>query len=103
MISAPSLHSARAIYEQASDVLGYDMTKLSHESPDDQISLTRYTQPVLLTHYIACLTVWRELAATPITPVMAASHNLGEYSALVAAERPQLRRCPEAGLSPRRN
>ncbi|MEJ1353812.1 MAG: ACP S-malonyltransferase [Candidatus Sedimenticola sp. (ex Thyasira tokunagai)] len=78
--------SARAIYEQASDVLGYDMTKLSHENPDDQINLTRYTQPVLLTHHIACLTVYRELAATPITPVMAAGHSLGEYSALVAAD-----------------
>ncbi|MCG8428590.1 MAG: malonyl CoA-acyl carrier protein transacylase, partial [Chromatiales bacterium] len=38
--------SARRIYEQASDVLGYDMAKLSHEDPNDQINLTRYTQPV---------------------------------------------------------
>ncbi|MES9904665.1 MAG: ACP S-malonyltransferase [Sedimenticola sp.] len=78
--------SARAIYEQASDVLGYDMTKLSRDNPDDQINLTRYTQPVLLTHHIACLTVYREMAESPITPVMAAGHSLGEYSALVAAD-----------------
>ncbi|MES9888666.1 MAG: malonyl CoA-acyl carrier protein transacylase, partial [Candidatus Sedimenticola sp. 6PFRAG1] len=50
--------SARRIYEQASDVLGYDMARLSHEDPDNQINLTRYTQPVLLTHQIACLTVY---------------------------------------------
>ncbi|MET0023258.1 MAG: ACP S-malonyltransferase [Sedimenticola sp.] len=78
--------SARRIYEQASDVLGYDMAKLSHEDPDDQINLTRFTQPVLLTHHIACLTVYRELAETPLQPVAAAGHSLGEYSALVAAE-----------------
>ncbi|MES9913151.1 MAG: ACP S-malonyltransferase [Candidatus Sedimenticola sp. 4PFRAG1] len=78
--------SARRIYEQASDVLGYDMARLSHEDPDNQINLTRYTQPVLLTHQIACLTVYRELADSPLQPVAAAGHSLGEYSALVAAE-----------------
>ncbi|MES9883955.1 MAG: ACP S-malonyltransferase [Sedimenticola sp.] len=78
--------SARAVYEQASDVLGYDMVKLSHENPDNQINLTRFTQPVLLTHHIACLTLYRELAGEPIMPVMAAGHSLGEYSALVAAD-----------------
>lgn len=78
--------SARRIYEQASDVLGYDMAKLSHTDPDNQINLTRFTQPVLLTHHIACLTVYRELAESPLNPTMAAGHSLGEYSALVAAD-----------------
>ncbi len=78
--------SARQIYEQASDVLGYDMAKLSAENPDEQINLTRFTQPVLLTHHIACLTVYRELAEKPLVPAAAAGHSLGEYSALVAAE-----------------
>jgi len=78
--------SAKAIYDQASDVLGYDMSELSHQDPKDQINLTRFTQPVLLTHHIACLTVYRELAESPVTPVAAAGHSLGEYSALVAAE-----------------
>ena len=77
--------SARQIYQQASDVLGYDMAKLSHQDSEGQINLTRYTQPVLLTHHIACLTVYRELAETPLQPVAAAGHSLGEYSALVTA------------------
>lgn len=77
--------SARRVYEQASDVLGYDMARLSFEDPDDQINLTRFTQPVLLTHHIACLTVYRELAQNPLQPVAAAGHSLGEYTALVAA------------------
>lgn len=77
--------SARHVYEQASDVLGYDIAKLSFDDPDDRINLTRYTQPVLLTHHIACLTIYQELAETPLQPVAAAGHSLGEYSALVAA------------------
>lgn len=77
--------SARRIYEEASDILGYDMAKLSHQDPQDQVNLTRYTQPVLLTHHITCLTLYRELAENPIEPVAAAGHSLGEYSALVAA------------------
>ncbi|MCW8906329.1 MAG: ACP S-malonyltransferase, partial [Sedimenticola sp.] len=77
--------SARQVYEQASDLLGYDMRQLSSENPDEKIHLTRYTQPVLLTHQIACLTVYRELASQPLQAVAAAGHSLGEYSALVAA------------------
>ena len=77
--------SARRVYEQASDVLGYDMAQLSFQDPDNQINLTRFTQPVLLTHHIACLTVYRELAESPLQPVAAAGHSLGEYTALVAA------------------
>ncbi len=77
--------AARRIYEEASDVLGYDMAKLSFEDSDGQINLTRYTQPVLLTHQIACLSVYRELADNPLQPIAAAGHSLGEYSALVTA------------------
>ncbi|MCP3666447.1 MAG: ACP S-malonyltransferase [Gammaproteobacteria bacterium] len=77
--------SVRQRYEQACDVLGYDITKLSFEDPDNQINLTRFTQPVLLTHQIACLELYRELADSPAAPSLAAGHSLGEYSALVAA------------------
>ncbi|MCB1758435.1 MAG: ACP S-malonyltransferase [Gammaproteobacteria bacterium] len=77
--------SARRVYEEASDVLGYDMARLSFEDPEQQINLTRFTQPVLLTHHIACLNVYRELAAVPLQPSAAAGHSLGEYSALVTA------------------
>ena len=78
--------SVKQIYQEASDVLGYDMADLSFNDPKDQVNLTRYTQPVLLTHHIACLTLYRELAESPLQPVAAAGHSLGEYSALVAAE-----------------
>ena len=76
---------ARDVYAEASDVLGYDMVKLSFEDPQDEIGLTRYTQPALLTHSVACLRVFEELTGSSISPSLAAGHSLGEYSALVAA------------------
>jgi len=77
---------ARKIYAQASDVLGYDIAELSFNDPDDQLNLTKFTQPALLTHSIACLEVFRELTDDRLTPAIAAGHSLGEYSALVAAK-----------------
>jgi [acyl-carrier-protein] S-malonyltransferase len=76
---------AREVYERASTVLGYDLAKLSAEDPDNQLDLTRYTQPALLVHEIACLSVFRELTGGTVKPSIAAGHSLGEYSALVAA------------------
>ena len=76
---------ARDVYAEASDVLGYDMVKLSFEDPDDAIGLTRYTQPALLTHSIACLRAFEEQTGGAVSPSLAAGHSLGEYSALVAA------------------
>lgn len=76
---------ARDSYAEASEALGYDMAKLSFEDPAGEIGLTRYTQPALLTHGIACLRVFQELTGKPIVPMLAAGHSLGEYTALVAA------------------
>jgi len=75
----------KRIYQEASDVLGYDIAELSFNDPEDQLNLTRYTQPALLTHSYACLKVFRELTGNQLKPVVAAGHSLGEYSALVAA------------------
>ncbi len=84
------LHSeysvARKVYETAGDVLGYDVAELSFKDPQNKLNLTRFTQPALLTHSIACLEVFRDLTDDRLKPVMAAGHSLGEYSALVAAK-----------------
>jgi [acyl-carrier-protein] S-malonyltransferase len=72
--------------QNVSDVLGYDIAALSFGDPDEQLNLTRFTQPALLTHSIACLEVFRELTDDRLTPAIAAGHSLGEYSALVAAK-----------------
>jgi [acyl-carrier-protein] S-malonyltransferase len=77
--------TARNIYRRAGEVLGYDIEALSFDGPEEQLNLTRHTQPALLTHSIACLEVFRELTEHRVQPAVAAGHSLGEYSALVAA------------------
>ncbi|MCP4951761.1 MAG: ACP S-malonyltransferase [Proteobacteria bacterium] len=77
--------SVRDVYTEASDVLGYDIAALSFNDPNNQIHLTRFTQPALLTHSIACLNLFQEQLSKRITPRAAAGHSLGEYSALVAS------------------
>lgn len=75
--------AAREVYYRAKSVLGYDVYRLSVEDPDGQLDETRYTQPALLTHAIACLTAFQELSGNLITPFASAGHSLGEYAALV--------------------
>lgn len=77
--------SAREIFGRASEVVGYDMAELCFDDPDGQLDLTRYTQPALVTHQMACLASFRSLAGKDqaIVPVLSAGHSLGEYTALV--------------------
>jgi len=71
---------ARDVYDRAEQVLELPVRKLSFEGPDDELRQTRYTQPAILTHSLAAL------AALPkLSPILAAGHSLGEYSALYAA------------------
>ncbi|PTT87763.1 [acyl-carrier-protein] S-malonyltransferase [Pelomonas sp. HMWF004] len=73
----------RQTLEEASAALGEDIGALIHAGPKEQLDLTTNTQPVMLTAGIAC---WRAFVAeTGLTPVAAAGHSLGEYTALVAA------------------
>ena len=73
---------ARAIFEQADDALGFSLSGLCFEGPDDQLKLTENTQPAILTCSIAVEAVLREKG---ISPDYVAGHSLGEYSALTAA------------------
>ena len=74
---------ARALFDQAGQVLGYDLTALCSHGPVEQLNLTEYTQPALLTVSVIAL---RLLQRAGIRPVAVAGHSLGEYTALVAAE-----------------
>lgn len=76
--------TAQEVYEEANDALGYDIKTLSAEGPEEELGLTRHTQPALLTHEIACYRVYQELTGG-VQASMAAGHSLGEYTALVAA------------------
>lgn len=72
----------RAVYDEASSVLGYDVAALCFEGPAERLNLTEYTQPALLVSSIAAL---RALDPMGLIPAAVAGHSLGEYSALVAA------------------
>lgn len=71
-------------FAEASEVLGYDLWKLSQEGPEEAMAQTERTQPLMLTAGVATWRVWRQHGGP--MPVAMAGHSLGEYSALVAAE-----------------
>ncbi len=73
--------SLKAVYDEASSVLGYDVTELCFAGPAERLNLTEFTQPALLVSSIAA---WRLLEPSGIKPIAVAGHSLGEYSALVA-------------------
>ncbi|MFC1517086.1 ACP S-malonyltransferase [Candidatus Margulisiibacteriota bacterium] len=73
---------AKEIFQQANDVLGFDLTKLCFEGPEADLKQTANTQPAILTTSIA---QWKILESENKLPDIVAGHSLGEYSALVAA------------------
>ncbi len=75
--------AARAVFEQADEALGFALSKLCFEGPEEELKLTENTQPAILTASVAALAVWRERGGAEADFV--AGHSLGEYSALVAA------------------
>jgi [acyl-carrier-protein] S-malonyltransferase len=74
--------TARAVFDEADEALGFPLSKLIFEGPDDQLKLTEHTQPAILTVSVAAA---RILVERGITATFAAGHSLGEYSAHVAA------------------
>jgi [acyl-carrier-protein] S-malonyltransferase len=73
---------ARQTFEEADDALGYKLSQLCFEGPEDQLRLTEITQPAILTASIAAL---RVLETRMPKPCFVAGHSLGEYSAHVAS------------------
>ena len=73
---------ARQTFKEADDALGYELSKLCFEGPEDQLRLTEITQPAILTASIAA---WRVLDEKGMKAAFVAGHSLGEYSAHVAA------------------
>ena len=74
--------AARQVFEQADEALGFSISRLCFEGPEDALKLTENTQPALLTVSTAAFAVLKEMGRTPD---YVAGHSLGEYSALVAA------------------
>ena len=85
---AVKFETARRTYEEADEVLGFALSKLCWDGPEDELTLTQNTQPAILTTSIAVFRVLRERG---LQFDVVAGHSLGEWSALVAAGALQLR------------
>jgi [acyl-carrier-protein] S-malonyltransferase len=81
---AQSFPSANEIFMQADDILGFRLSQLAWEGPEEQLNDTINTQPALFTHSIAVLQVIHDLNLD-LLPSFVAGHSMGELSALVAA------------------
>jgi [acyl-carrier-protein] S-malonyltransferase len=79
---ADTYAAARRVFEEADDALGFPISRLCFEGPEDQLRLTENTQPALLAVSTAAFEILKEQGWAPD---YVAGHSLGEYSALVAA------------------
>ena len=75
--------AAKAVFEQASNILKLDIARLCFEGPAEELNLTQNTQPALLTASVAILNALNKEVS--IKPSFLAGHSLGEYTALVAS------------------
>src|SRR5258708_17092049 len=73
---------ARQTFDEADEAVGFTLSQLCFEGPEDQLRLTENTQPAILTVSVAA---WRVFDERGVTPTFLAGHSLGEYSAHVAA------------------
>jgi [acyl-carrier-protein] S-malonyltransferase len=74
--------AAKAVFQEANDALGFDLTKVAFEGPESDLALTANTQPAVLTASVAAAKVCAERG---LMASLGAGHSLGEYSALVTA------------------
>src|SRR5277367_3711814 len=73
---------AAATFAEADEALGFPLSRIFFDGPEEQLRLTENTQPAILTVSVA---VWRVLGEHGVAPALAAGHSLGEWSAHVAA------------------
>src|SRR5664279_4809412 len=73
---------AAQTFAEADEALGFPLSRLCFEGPEEDLRLTENTQPAILTVSVAA---WRVLASQGVEPSLAAGHSLGEWSAHVAA------------------
>ena len=78
--------SAKALFEQADEVLGFPLSRLCFEGPEDELRLTINAQPALVLVSFACLKAAEDVSDSSLpASAFVAGHSLGEYTALVAA------------------
>lgn len=79
---ARAFPESRQVFEEADEALGFALSKLAWEGPEEELQQTANTQPALLAASIA---IFRAARARGLAADLMAGHSLGEYSALVAA------------------
>jgi [acyl-carrier-protein] S-malonyltransferase len=77
--------SARAVFEQADETLGFPLSKLCFEGPEDELLQTINAQPAIVTVSFACFEASRNASNSLPPASFVAGHSLGEYTALAAA------------------
>ena len=77
--------AARAVFEAADEALGFALSALCFEGPEDELTRTVNTQPALVAHGLAALLAAIEAGTVERRPAFVAGHSLGEYAALIAA------------------
>ncbi len=82
---ASAFSEAADIFKRADSALGFSLQQLCFEGPEADLTLTKNTQPAIVTTSIATLAAIRAVHPSLPAPAFAAGHSLGEYSALVAA------------------
>jgi [acyl-carrier-protein] S-malonyltransferase len=81
-----AVKSAREVFEQADKALGFSLSGLCFQGPEEELRQTVNAQPALVTAGYACLQAAREIAGDKFpAPLCLAGHSLGEYTALAAA------------------
>jgi [acyl-carrier-protein] S-malonyltransferase len=81
---AEAYPAARDAFREADEVLGFPLSRLCFEGPEDELTSTANAQPAILVTSVAALRVIE--AETGLRPAVVAGHSLGEYSALVAGD-----------------
>ncbi len=77
---------AKEIFSQADQAIGFPLSEICFNGPEEQLMRTAITQPAILTVSTICFRLAQSVAADKLNICAAAGHSLGEYSALVAAE-----------------
>jgi len=77
--------SAKAVFDRADEVLGFSLSKLCFEGPEDELRQTVNAQPAILTVSYACLEAARETSRNLPKPAFVAGHSLGEYTTLAVS------------------
>jgi [acyl-carrier-protein] S-malonyltransferase len=81
-----SFPAAKAVFTRADEALGFSLSRLCFEGPEDELRQTINAQPALVAASLACLEAVREINGSALPPpAFLAGHSLGEYTALAVA------------------